>query len=307
MMSSRSLSRIILVLFASSLSLSSVVQARSGQDSGPKIIRKAGGVLQGEATYRVAPAYPPLAKAARISGTVIVEVLIDVTGNVESARALSGHPLLKDAAVNAARQWTFAPTSLSGTPVKVVGTISFAFQAEDSDERSKGEKRIEAARQAVEADPYSAQTHFDLGEAYYDNDRLEEAIKAYEQALQLKPDYLGAYREIAEAYKQTKRFDEAIRIYKKALEYFPRSIEMLDRLAWAYVKLGKMEEAERYLTEAVLIDDSSATLHEHLGDLYQMQGKFEQARSEWQKALSLTDQADQITRLKTKIKGRAQK
>src|SRR6185295_12287590 len=53
------------------------------------------------------PAYPPLAKAARISGNVEVEVVIDQRGNVTDARAVSGHPLLKDAAVASARQWKF--------------------------------------------------------------------------------------------------------------------------------------------------------------------------------------------------------
>jgi protein TonB len=49
-------------------------------------------------------------------------------GAVIAARAISGHPLLKDAAVDAARQWQFTPTSLSGVPVKVIGTLSFQFE-----------------------------------------------------------------------------------------------------------------------------------------------------------------------------------
>ncbi len=93
----------------------------------PKMIRKSGGVLAGEATKRVEPTYPPLAKAARVSGAVVVEVIIDEGGGVVSARAVSGHPLLRDPAANAARGWRFKPTLLSGQPVKVVGTITFNF------------------------------------------------------------------------------------------------------------------------------------------------------------------------------------
>ena len=93
----------------------------------PKIVRKSGGVLQGSATRRVTPTYPPLARAARVSGSVVVEVTVDESGNVMSARAVSGHPLLKDAAVAAARGWKFTPTQLSGVPVKVIGTITFNF------------------------------------------------------------------------------------------------------------------------------------------------------------------------------------
>src|SRR2546426_4587189 len=95
----------------------------------PKIIRKSGGVLQGSATRRVEPAYPALAKAARVSGAVVVEVTIDEEGNVMSARAISGHPLLKDPAVAAARGWAFSPTQLQGIPVKVIGTITFNFHS----------------------------------------------------------------------------------------------------------------------------------------------------------------------------------
>jgi protein TonB len=94
----------------------------------PQVVRKSGGVLQGLATRRVEPTYPPLAKAARVMGSVVVEVTIDENGNVISASAVSGHPLLKDAAVAAARGWKFQPTKLSGQPVKVIGTITFNFQ-----------------------------------------------------------------------------------------------------------------------------------------------------------------------------------
>jgi protein TonB len=95
---------------------------------GAKIIRKSGGVLQASALTRVEPTYPEDAKAARISGTVVVEVTVDEQGNVFAARAISGHPLLKSAAVEAARQWKFQPTTLSGVAVKVISTVTFNFQ-----------------------------------------------------------------------------------------------------------------------------------------------------------------------------------
>jgi len=91
------------------------------------VIRKSGGVLVTSAIKRVEPEYPAQAKAANISGTVVVEITVDETGNVISVRPISGHPLLKDAAADAARQWRFSPTTLSGEPVKVVGTLTFNF------------------------------------------------------------------------------------------------------------------------------------------------------------------------------------
>jgi TonB family protein len=91
----------------------------------PKVI--SGGVVNGKATNLVKPAYPRAALAVRASGAVNVQVTIDEKGNVISAAAVSGHPLLRAAAVSAARQSKFAPTVLSGQPVKVTGVIVYNF------------------------------------------------------------------------------------------------------------------------------------------------------------------------------------
>jgi protein TonB len=89
-----------------------------------------GGVLNGKALNLPKPAYPPIARAAHASGTVVVQVLIDENGNVVSAHAVSGHPLLQAAAVGAARSAKFSPTKLSGQPVKVTGVIQYNFVAQ---------------------------------------------------------------------------------------------------------------------------------------------------------------------------------
>ena len=89
-----------------------------------------GGVLNGKAISLPKPAYPPIARAAHAAGTVVVQVLIDENGNVVSAHAVSGHPLLQGAAVGAARQARFSPTKLSGQPVKVTGVIQYNFVAQ---------------------------------------------------------------------------------------------------------------------------------------------------------------------------------
>jgi protein TonB len=89
-----------------------------------------GGVLNGKAINLPKPSYPAIAKAAHASGTVVVQVLIDENGNVVSANAVSGHPLLIQAAVSAARQARFSPTKLSGQPVKVTGVIQYNFVAQ---------------------------------------------------------------------------------------------------------------------------------------------------------------------------------
>ena len=86
-----------------------------------------GGVLNGKAISLPKPQYPAIARTARASGTVTVQVTIDENGSVISARAVGGHPLLQAAAVAAARGARFSPTKLSGQPVKVTGVITYNF------------------------------------------------------------------------------------------------------------------------------------------------------------------------------------
>jgi protein TonB len=89
-----------------------------------------GGVLNGKAISLPKPAYPPIARQAHAAGTVVVQVTIDENGNVISAAAVSGHPLLRAVAAAAARGARFSPTKLSGQPVKVTGVITYNFVAQ---------------------------------------------------------------------------------------------------------------------------------------------------------------------------------
>jgi protein TonB len=74
------------------------------------------------------PSYPPIAKAAHAEGKVSVRVTVDEEGNVVAAEAVSGHPLLQSAAVDAARATRFKPTVVDGKPVRVSGVISYNFK-----------------------------------------------------------------------------------------------------------------------------------------------------------------------------------
>ncbi|HEY8461300.1 MAG TPA: TonB family protein, partial [Blastocatellia bacterium] len=88
---------------------------------GSKKITVSGGTLKGAATRKVQPAYPPMARSARAKGAVQILVTINESGEVIGARAIGGHPMLRDAALQAAKQWRFKPTELSGVPVKAQG------------------------------------------------------------------------------------------------------------------------------------------------------------------------------------------
>ncbi len=91
----------------------------------PKVISK--GPITGLAISLPKPAYSEIAKRARIQGSVNVQVLIDESGRVVSAKAISGHPLLTLEAQKAALQARFSPTKLGDQPVKVSGVITYNF------------------------------------------------------------------------------------------------------------------------------------------------------------------------------------
>jgi TonB family protein len=98
----------------------------TGDEPEPKA-RISAGILNGRAVVMIKPVYPPVAKAAGVSGEVNVRIVFDESGKVIWARAISGHEYLRAAAEDAARQTTFTPVMLSGKPMKVSGTLLYKF------------------------------------------------------------------------------------------------------------------------------------------------------------------------------------
>jgi TonB family protein len=84
----------------------------------------AGGML----VSKVNPVYPPLARQARITGTVIMKAAIGLNGDIESIELVSGHPLLAPAALAAVKQWKYKPFLVNGGPVEVSTQIQVNFQ-----------------------------------------------------------------------------------------------------------------------------------------------------------------------------------
>ncbi|MFL6334055.1 MAG: TonB family protein [Pyrinomonadaceae bacterium] len=96
-------------------------------EPGAKKTTLPGGVLNSKALSKPSPAYPVKAYNAHATGTVAVRVVVDETGKVVEAEAVSGSLLLREAAAAAARQARFAPTRLAGEPVKVSGILTYNF------------------------------------------------------------------------------------------------------------------------------------------------------------------------------------
>jgi TonB family protein len=101
-------------------------------DNVPQRIRVGGNVQSAKLVQAAKPVYPPLAKQARIQGTVQLNVTISLEGAVTSITVMSGHPLLVQAALDAVRQWVYQPTLLNGQPVEVVTTVEVNFTLADA-------------------------------------------------------------------------------------------------------------------------------------------------------------------------------
>ena len=93
----------------------------------PQRIRVGGQVSAANLIKKITPVYPPLAKQARIQGTVRFTAIIGKDGTIQNLQMISGHPLLIAAAQDAVRQWVYKPTLLNGEPVEVVTQIDVNF------------------------------------------------------------------------------------------------------------------------------------------------------------------------------------
>jgi len=93
----------------------------------PQRVRVSQGVSQGLLIHRVQPMYPPLARQARIQGTVVLQAEISKDGTIENLRLISGHPMLAPSAIEAVRQWRYKPYFLNGEPVAVETQITVNF------------------------------------------------------------------------------------------------------------------------------------------------------------------------------------
>jgi TonB family protein len=273
---------VLVLLFAAPAFLTTVRAAQQDKPEPPKIIRKSGGVLQGTATRRVEPSYPPLAKTARISGAVVVEVTVGEDGSVISARAVSGHPLLKDAAVNAARGWVFTPTVLEGRPVKVIGTITFNFMLDYS-------KDIERLKQQIAEKPNDAELYAELGEMYINSGQNEEALGAYRQALVLEPNDFESWMGIGNAEARLGHLDAAVDAYKQAAQHPVADNAELN--ATAFTKLGAIyfaqqryqETVQAYKQAAEYDDDLDTEDYVRLATAYVKLGDKESAMAQYRK------------------------
>lgn len=171
----------------------------------------------------------------------------------------------------------------------------------------RGREAVESARKALELagqqPGLQTQAQLVLASAQERAGDPKGAEDSLRQVLRREPANSTALNNLG--YYLTERgekLNEALEMILRAHRAEPTNSSFLDSLGWVYFKLNRVVEAEKYLTEAVRRDSTSATVQEHLGDLYQKLGKSEQARAAWQRALTLSTEAEETARIKAKLK-----
>jgi TonB family protein len=100
---------------------------KSVADETPRSVRMVPKAAQASLIYQVPPVYPPIAKTAHISGTILLHCMIGKDGTVQEVQYVSGPPVLMKAAMDAVRQWKYKPTLIDGKPVQVDTTVGVVF------------------------------------------------------------------------------------------------------------------------------------------------------------------------------------
>jgi TonB family protein len=300
--------------------LFSISLAQAGKTSEKEIVvRKSGIALEQEAIKKGEPEFPPIAKAARASGEVKVEVTIDKTGKVVSARAVSGHPLLRGSALAAARQWKFRPAMVSGKPAKVSGILTFNFVLDDG-------KKSEAEVARENLDP--SQARLDRGTDLLKSYRYDEAIAEFREAIHIKPDNLFAHYKLGLAYTEAGRYaegeatcegalaitrekqagefdlsnllmclgeakfrldkyDEAVNAFKQVADMNPQAFDVHIRLAHALIRKGANEEAIPALKKCLALEPKNALVPYILAGVYLTQGHLDEVITNLKSAIKL--------------------
>ena len=104
-----------------------------------QVIQVTAKMIQEHTDHRVFPVYPPIAKAAHVQGTVVFNLRIGTTGKIESMDVVSGSPMLRQAAIDALKQWAFHPFEKDGVPAIATGQYNIVFTLGDQSSSAVGQ------------------------------------------------------------------------------------------------------------------------------------------------------------------------
>jgi tetratricopeptide (TPR) repeat protein len=161
----------------------------------------------------------------------------------------------------------------------------------------------ESARKALELSPDDPQALIQLSSILDRSGKHEVSEKTLRELLKREPDNATALNNLG--YFLVERgagYEEALKLIERAVAIDPIQGSFLDSLGWAYFKLGNIDKARQCLEKATIYSKRNSTIHEHLGDVLREAGRLTEARKHWEKALEYSVEANEIARLRGKLK-----
>lgn len=210
------------------------------------------------------PEYPEPAELASVGGKVEVHVIVDESGKVTSARAMSGHQLLKEAAESAARSATFAREKLSNEPARVYGIINYDF-VPPAPLTKVVDRPLEVANPGTPANSNASLSTPSAPSANLPSENVETAAETYEskpedelglkRTIQQNPNDVRAYIKLGLLYSVQKKHSDAVGVFKTAIRVRPSEVGPSTHfhLAYSYMSLRKYSDAVNSFKQALYI------------------------------------------------------
>ena len=165
-------------------------------------------------------------------------------------------------------------------------------------------KEAEAStRSALEISPDDPQALIQLSSILDRSGKSEVSEKTLRELLKREPDNATALNNLGYfMVEHGAGYEEALKLIERAVAIDPIQGSFLDSLGWAYFKVGNIEKARQVLEKATIYSKRNSTIHEHLGDVLRESGRLAEARKHWEKALEYSVEANEIARLRGKLK-----
>jgi len=179
---------------------------------------------------------------------------------------------------------------------------TYSFLSSIQLEANRLKESEDNAKKAVSLDPRDIDALVTLSIVQEREKKFKESEATLRKAIEIDPDNATLLNNLG--YYLTERGDrlqEAEDLIKRAVNIAPTNGSFLDSLGWLFFKQGRTSDAQKYLEQAVFYSPRSGTIHDHVGDLNKKLGNMDKARAEWETALKLSTDQDEIKKIKEKL------
>jgi Tfp pilus assembly protein PilF len=161
------------------------------------------------------------------------------------------------------------------------------------------------AIQALQIDPYSAESHAALGYAWHYELRWADAERELHRAIELNPNYSLAHVWYGNLLMSRLRMGEALAQMDTALQLDPFSLIVNTNLAWVLERSGRLDDAIARLQHALTLDSNYVQAHMRLAGELSLAGRFSEAFDHGRRVVALTDSSSPAIGLIAEIDARA--